>query len=132
MASELAGRSQEIAVQAKYGQEIAVNWISVKWLNFVGFLGVLVCLCAPRLRAIGCLRPYKGVGIDEKVGQNVDLNLEFTNEKGYQEPLKDFFKPGRPVLLNLVYYNCPMLCNLLLNGQVDVLRKITVDAGRSV
>jgi protein SCO1/2 len=68
--------------------------------------------------------PLKGVGIDEKVGQSVDLGLEFTNEKGYQQPLKDFFKAGRPVLLNLVYYNCPMLCNLLLNGQVDVLRKI--------
>jgi protein SCO1 len=54
----------------------------------------------------------------------VDLNLRFTNERGYQQPLRDFFKPGRPVLLNLVYYNCPMLCNLLLNGQVDVLRKI--------
>jgi protein SCO1 len=72
----------------------------------------------------GLPAPLKGVGIEEKVGDHVDLNLQFTNEKGYQQPLKDFFKAGRPVLLNLVYYNCPMLCNLLLNGQVNVLRKI--------
>jgi len=68
--------------------------------------------------------PLTGVGVDEQVGKSVDLNLEFTNEKGYQQPLKDFFKQGRPVLLNLVYYNCPMLCNLLLNGQVEALGKI--------
>jgi protein SCO1/2 len=73
--------------------------------------------------------PLVGVGIDEKVGQTVDLNLEFTNEQGYQQPLRDFFKPGRPVVLNLVYYNCPMLCNLLLNGQVDVLRKTSFTPG---
>jgi protein SCO1/2 len=68
--------------------------------------------------------PLKGVGIDEQVGKSVDLSLEFTNEKGYQQPLSDFFKQGRPVLLNLVYYNCPMLCNLLLNGQVEALKKV--------
>lgn len=68
--------------------------------------------------------PLKGVGLDEQVGKSVDLNLEFTNEKGYQQPLKDFFKEGRPVLLNLVYYDCTMLCNRLLNGQVDALSKI--------
>ena len=69
-------------------------------------------------------RRSKAWGSTNKVGKSIDLNLEFTNEKGYQQPLKDFFKEGRPVLLNLVYYNCPMLCNLLLNGQVEVLRKI--------
>jgi protein SCO1/2 len=73
--------------------------------------------------------PLQGVGIEEKVGQSVDLNLEFTNEKGYRQPLRDFFSSGRPVLLNMVYYNCPMLCNLLLNGQVDVLRKISWTPG---
>jgi protein SCO1/2 len=91
-----------------------------------------VLLCGATLSAqttAGLPAPLRGVGIDEKVGQNIDLNLEFTNERGYQEPLKDFFKSGRPVLLDLVYYNCPMLCNLLLNGQVDVLRKISWTPG---
>lgn len=72
----------------------------------------------------GVPAPLKGVGIDEKVGGHVDLNLEFTNERGYQQPLKDFFKAGRPVLLDLVYYDCPMLCTRILNGQVKALRAI--------
>jgi protein SCO1/2 len=92
----------------------------VKWLTFLWLCGV--SLSAQTTNAVPA--PLRGVGIDEKVGQKIDLNLEFTNEKGYQQPLKDFFKSGRPVLLNLVYYNCPMLCNLLLNGQVAALRKI--------
>lgn len=94
--------------------------MNAKWVALLWFCGVtLFAQTTNQLPA-----PLRGVGIDEKVGQNVDLNLEFTNERGYQEPLKDFFKAGRPVLLDLVYYNCPMLCNLLLNGQVDGLRKI--------
>lgn len=66
----------------------------------------------------------EGVGIDEKVGQDIDLNLTFTNGKGYQQPLRDFFHPGKPVILNLVYYTCPMLCNLVMNGQTQAMREI--------
>jgi protein SCO1 len=100
----------------------------VRWLTVV--VAVLAILPPLSAQIAGRLpAPLVGVGIDEKVGQTVDLNLEFTNEQGYQQPLKDFFKAGRPVLLNLVYYNCPMLCNLLLNGQVDVLRKVSFTPG---
>ncbi len=70
--------------------------------------------------------PYElqGVRVDEEVGKKIDLNLEFTNERGYPEPLANFFDKGKPVILNLVYYTCPMLCNLVLNGQVEMLRQI--------
>ena len=66
----------------------------------------------------------RGVGVDERLGQSVDLNLTFTAENGYPVRLGSFFHPGRPVLLNLVYYSCPMLCTLLLNGQTTALREI--------
>jgi len=65
-----------------------------------------------------------GIGVDEKLGHPLDLDLEFTAENGYQVPLKSFFHQGKPVLLNFVYYTCPMLCNLVLNGQTSVLREI--------
>jgi protein SCO1/2 len=95
--------------------------VYVKWLTVV-----LLCsagLCSAQTNT-GVPLPLRGVGIDEKVGDRVDLNLEFTNERGYQQPLKDFFKAGRPVLLDLVYYECPMLCTRILNGQVEALRKL--------
>lgn len=94
----------------------------MKCLALLGVLAAAIPLPAQLNNKVPA--PLEGVGIDEKVGKTVDLGLEFTNEKGYQEPLRNYFKTGRPVLLNLVYYNCPMLCNLLLNGQTAVLRDI--------
>lgn len=65
-----------------------------------------------------------GVGIEERLGASVDLNLTFTAENGYPVRLADYFHQGRPVILNLVYYNCPMLCTLVLNGQTEAMRNI--------
>lgn len=72
----------------------------------------------------------RGVGIDEHLGEMIDLNLKFVGEDGYPHPLKDVFAAGRPVVLNLVYYTCPMLCNLTLNGQVNVLRELPWTPGK--
>lgn len=85
----------------------------------LGLLAVLALSAEPSLPP-----QLEGVDIQEKLGQRVDLDLTFTNEKGYQVPLRSFFHKDKPVLLNLVYYACPMLCNLVLNGQVSVLREI--------
>lgn len=85
------------------------------------------CLVTPvMLTAADPLRPaeLEGVGIDEKLNQQVDLDLTFTAESGYPVKLGDYFRKGRPVILNLVYYTCPMLCNLVLNGQTTTLKAI--------
>lgn len=71
----------------------------------------------------------QGVGVDEHLGRPVDLNLIFIAENGYPVALKDFFHAGKPVILNLIYYQCPMLCNLILNGQAQVMREIPWNAG---
>ncbi len=74
-------------------------------------------------------RALEGVGVDEHLGRNVDLKLEFTDETGYPVPLSSFFHKDRPVILDLVYYTCPMLCNLILNGQVDAMKELTWTPG---
>ncbi len=76
------------------------------------------------------LRELQGVQVVEHLGAQLDLDLQFTAEDGYQHSLREFFKPGRPVILNLVYYTCPMLCNLVLNGQVAALRKLDSTPGK--
>ena len=72
----------------------------------------------------------EGVGIDEKLGSKVNLDLEFTGENGYPVTLRSFFKSGKPVVLDLVYYSCPMLCNLVLNGQTAALRELAWTPGQ--
>jgi protein SCO1/2 len=71
----------------------------------------------------------EGVGIDEHLGRPIDLNLTFIAENGYPVALKDYFHSGRPVVLDLVYYSCPMLCNLILNGQTETMREMNWTPG---
>ena len=75
-------------------------------------------------------RELEGVSITEHLGQKVDLNLTFIGEDGYPHALREYFQSGRPVVLNLVYYSCPMLCNLVMNGQTQALRKLSWTIGK--
>ena len=71
----------------------------------------------------------KNVGIDQKIGQQLPLDLTFTNEAGSQVRLGEFFG-GRPVVLALAYYDCPMLCTQVLNGMTAALKTLSFDAGK--
>ena len=72
----------------------------------------------------------KGVGIKEHPGEQISINtLSFVDEQGKSVLLSNYFKKNRPVLLALVYYKCPNLCNLLLNGLLDSLKKLDWTTG---
>jgi protein SCO1/2 len=73
--------------------------------------------------------PLREVGIDQRLDQRLPLDLVFTDESGAQRPLRSFFN-GRPVILSLVYYECPMLCNMTLNGVLRAARAIPLDIGK--
>jgi protein SCO1/2 len=69
------------------------------------------------------------VGIDQKLGAQVPLDLKFRDEFGKEVALGSFFQSKRPVLLALVYYDCPMLCNQVLNGMASALSVLKFNAG---
>ena len=66
----------------------------------------------------------KGVGITEHLGAKVPTDLQFTDDLGKTVTLGDYFRDGKPVVLNLVYYQCPMLCNLVLNGVTTSAKQV--------
>ncbi len=70
-----------------------------------------------------------GVKIEEKIGQNIDLNLKVTNEVGVVVPLSSFFSARKPVILSPVYFSCPGLCNFHLNGLTETLRDVDWSPG---
>jgi protein SCO1/2 len=72
----------------------------------------------------------QGVGIDQKLDQHVPLNLMFKDEFGKEVPLSTYFQSGKPVILALVYYRCPMLCTQILNGVASSLKAVSLDPGR--
>jgi protein SCO1/2 len=71
----------------------------------------------------------KEIGIDQRLNQQVPLDLVFTEESGREVRLGEYFGK-RPVILVLGYYECPMLCTQVLNGLVSALGVLTFDAGR--
>ena len=72
----------------------------------------------------------QGVGIDQKLNEQVPLDLTFRDEAGRDVPLSTFFQPRKPVILALVYYRCPMLCTQILNGVESSLKAVSLDPGR--
>ena len=84
----------------------------------------LLCAAIPAFAEKPVPMMMRGLEVDEKVGRAVDLNLEFVNEANQIVPLSSYFHKGRPVMLNLIQYRCPMLCNLVLNGQTTTMREL--------
>ena len=68
------------------------------------------------------------VGIDQKIGAMVPPDLIFSDENGRQVPLRNYFG-SRPVVLVLVYYQCPMLCTLVLNDLLQTIRAMPGTVG---
>ena len=58
----------------------------------------------------------KGLEIEEKLGDLLDLGLRFKDEKGQTVALQKYVQNQKPILLSIIYYNCPNLCGLHLNG----------------
>ena len=71
----------------------------------------------------------KEVGIDQKLNQSIPLDLVFRDEHGKSVQLGEYFGQ-KPVILSLVYYNCPMLCTQVLNGLESSLKLIPMDVGK--
>jgi protein SCO1/2 len=69
------------------------------------------------------------IGIDQRIGQQLPLDLQFVDERGAVVRLGDYFGT-RPVVLALAYYECPMLCTQVLNGMAGALKTLSFDAGK--
>lgn len=71
----------------------------------------------------------KQVGMDQNLNQPIPLNLAFRDENGKTVQLSEYFGQ-KPVILTLVYYNCPMLCTQVLNGVESGLKELPIDIGK--
>ncbi len=70
----------------------------------------------------------KNVGIQQNLNQQIPADLSFTDDLGRPVRLGDYFGK-RPLILNLVYYNCPMLCGEVLSGLEHSLSMMKFDVG---
>ena len=70
------------------------------------------------------------VGIEQHLNAEVPADLAFRDELGNAVKFGDYFGHGRPVILNLGYYQCPMLCGEVLQGLTGSLKVLTFDVGK--
>jgi len=73
--------------------------------------------------------PLARVGVDEKLDAALPLQLVFKDDLGRDVTLGSYVRPGRPVLLTLNYYRCPMLCTLELDGLVRGMKELAWTPG---
>jgi protein SCO1 len=103
-------------------------------LQEVCFIIVLAAYGAAPVRAQGSksssVRPtvLRNVGIDQKLNQQIPLDIEFHDETGKAIRLGDYFG-HKPAILSLVYYDCPMLCTMVLNGLLESLKQLKFNVG---
>jgi len=71
----------------------------------------------------------KNVGIEQRLDEQIPPELAFRNEAGKPVHLADYFGK-KPIILNLVYYQCPMLCGEVLSGLESALRVMKFDIGK--
>lgn len=72
----------------------------------------------------------KEVGVDEHLGAQLDLSNTFIDETGKTIPLSALITGQKPVLMAMVYYTCPSLCNYHLNGLTDTMKQLKWTAGK--
>lgn len=71
----------------------------------------------------------KDIGIDQRLGAQLPMDALFRDENGQTVPLGHYFGK-RPVVLALVYYECPMLCTQILNGLVRAAKVLSFKPGQ--
>jgi protein SCO1/2 len=77
------------------------------------------------------LRPpgLKNVGIEQRLDEQIPRDLVFRDQTGKSVRLGDYFG-SKPMILNLVYYKCPMLCSEVLSGLTSALKPMKLDVGK--
>src|SRR5487761_592317 len=107
-------------------------------LSVLAFVFLLGSFCARSAHAqlagpvqTAGVRPalLRDVGLDQKLGSSIPLDLTFRDERGRAVALRQFFGE-KPVILTLVYYQCPMLCTEVLDGVLQTIREVPLRLGK--
>jgi protein SCO1/2 len=70
------------------------------------------------------------VAIEQKLNAQLPLDLMLRDETGNVVRLGQYFHHGKPVLLNFMYYRCPMLCPMVMDGVTNALTELKFDIGK--
>jgi protein SCO1 len=100
------------------------------WIQFVA-IAILVGICSAPVCAQQTTAPaiLSKVGITQNLGAQIPPDIAFLDETGKIVRIGDFFG-GKPIILSLVYFDCPALCTEVLNGELRTMKAISLDLGK--
>jgi protein SCO1/2 len=98
----------------------------IKALRALGLCALVLCFCTPGIFAQGYAND-KTVGVEEKLGEIIPLDLNFKDEAGNPVTLGEFIT--KPTILTLVYFRCPSICSPLMHEVADTVDKLDLVAG---
>ena len=105
----------------------------LSWFQIISIITSLSFLSdsLQSVRAAEVPTELDGVGVTEYLGRTLRLEqYHFVDDSGQSVQLSHYFKQGKPVVLALVYYQCPQLCNLILNGLLSAMKEMAWSAGQ--
>lgn len=106
-------------------------FVSVVYSFRLFLLACILMFEVPLVQAAEVPAELEGVGITEHLGSRVRIEkYSFKDDQGQSVRLADYFQEKKPVILALVYYQCPQLCNLILNGLQSAMKDMAWTAGK--
>lgn len=104
-------------------------------MKFRSFLALIAAFAITALSPMAMAEEYiplplREVGIEERPGSELPLDARFRNQDGREVTLRDYLQDGKPLVIVPAYYQCPMLCSLVLNGLQKGLNVLAWTAGK--
>ena len=96
------------------------NFYSLRILNIFLLTSYCVLSLSSNIYGISNVNDVSKIGIDEKLNEGINLQLNFTNQKGEKASLGNYFD-NKPVVINLMYLSCPRICSFALDGTLEVI-----------
>lgn len=75
-------------------------------------------------------RQVQGLDVDEHVGRYLPMELQFTNAQGKRVQLGDYFKSNKPAVIAMVYYRCPLVCDIVMQAMADSFNGMDFTIGK--
>jgi len=85
---------------------------------------------AQRLRPADEIEQLQGVDVVERLGETIPLDLTFTNAESEVHELSRYINGSRPTILVMVYFDCPMICPVVLDKLAEAMNKLDYTVGR--
>lgn len=102
--------------------------MNVRRTILLAMTAVVGCTAAPASAQQTAQSVIQSVKFDQRLNEQTPLDAMFRDEQGKLAPFGSYFD-GKPVVLALVYYDCPMLCTVTLNSMLKSMRAMRLNAG---